>query len=242
VASLNLHCGFGLYGEPFDVSAALCQLEADVICLQECWLPAEGEDGGPATDSLAEAVDKIGAEFFRVVLIRPPRLKLAGIPPTSVPGELGISVLTALPVTDYQTIELGRAPSDPVPRLAQVLSLDLAGGSTVRVVNTHLTHRLTSPMQLRALRRRLRYDAVSADRLPTIVAGDLNMPRPFAAMSIHYDVTVRGKTWPASRPFIQLDHILADQRFKVVQSQVLPSVGSDHLPIRARLAVLPLRR
>jgi len=242
VASLNLHCGFGFYGQPFDVPAALGQLDADVVCLQESWLPAAGEDGGPAIDSLAEAANKFGAEFFRVVLNRPHGLNLAGVPPSSVPGELAIAVLTALPVTDYRIIELGRAPGDSVPRFGQVVTFELAAGTKVRVVNIHLTHRLTSPLQLRALLRRLREDALSSDRIPTIVAGDFNMPRPLAAMSINYDVTVRGKTWPADRPVVQLDHIIVDQRIKVLQSQVLPGVGSDHLPVRARLSVLPARR
>jgi endonuclease/exonuclease/phosphatase family metal-dependent hydrolase len=242
VASLNLHCGFGFYGQPFDVAAALCQLQADVICVQEAWLPAEDDDGGPASDWLGETSSKLGAEAFRAVLSRPPGLRLAGVPRTSIAGELAIVILTALPITDYAIIELGRAPRDDVPRFAQVVILDLGGGATVRVVNTHLTHRLTSPLQLRALRQRLRDDGQPTGRIPTIVAGDLNMPRPFAAMSINYDVTVRGKTWPADRPLLQLDHIVVDQRVKVIESQVLPSVGSDHLPIRARLRVLPSRR
>jgi endonuclease/exonuclease/phosphatase family metal-dependent hydrolase len=242
VASLNLHCGFGFYGQPFDVAAALCQLQADVICVQEAWLPAEADDGGPANDWLAEAAAKLGAEAFRAVLTKPPGLRLAGVPPTSIGGELAIVMLTTLPVTDYAIIELGRAPRDDVPRFGQVVILDLGGGTTVRVVNTHLTHRLTSPLQLRALRQRLRDDALPTGRMPTIVVGDLNMPRMFAAMSINYDVTVRGRTWPASRPILQLDHIVVDQRIKVVESQVLPGVGSDHLPIRARLRVLPSRQ
>lgn len=242
VASLNLHCGFGFYGQPFDVAAALCQLEADVICVQEGWLPAEADDGGAAGDWLAEAAAKLGAEVFRAVLTKPPGLRLAGVPRTSISGELAVVMLTALPVTDYKIIELGHAPGDEVPRFGQAVILDLGGGTTVRVVNTHLTHRLTSPLQLRALRQRLRDGALPTGPIPTIIVGDLNMPRGFAAMSINYDVTVRGKTWPADRPFIQLDHILVDQRVKVVQSQVLPSVGSDHLPIRARLRVLPTRQ
>ncbi len=242
MASLNLHCGFGFYGQPFDVAAALGQLEADVICLQESWLPAESDDGGPATDAIAEAAAKLEAEVFRTVLANPQGLNLAGVPPTSIGGELAIAVLTALPVVHYEIIELGRAPGDIVPRCGQVVILDLGDGITVRVVNTHLTHRLTSPLQLRALQRRLRDDALLTGRIPTIVAGDLNMPRTLAAMSINYDVTVRGKTWPANRPFLQLDHILRDQRVKVIQSQVLPNVGSDHLPVRARLRVLPIAR
>jgi endonuclease/exonuclease/phosphatase family metal-dependent hydrolase len=241
VASLNLHCGYGFYGQSFDVAAALCQLEADVVCVQESWLPTQADDGGPASDPLAEAAAKLGAEVFRTVLTRRRGLNLAGVPPTSVGGEMAIAVLAALPATDYQVIDLGRAPGDDVPRFGQVVILELRDGTAVRIVNTHLTHGLTSPMQLRTLRRRLRGDAKLAGRVPTIVAGDLNMPRALAAMSINDDPTVRGKTWPANRPFLQLDHIIVDQRIKVVQSQVLPSVGSDHLPIRARLRVLPSR-
>lgn len=242
VASLNLHCGFGFYGQPFDVAAALCQLEADVICVQESWLSAAGCDGGPATDSLAEAAVKLEDEVFRVAMDRRHGLNLAGVPPVTEPGELAIAVLTALPVTHYKIIELRAAPGDDLARFGQVLTLELSSGINVRVVNTHLTHRLTSPVQFRTLRQRLRADGLPTGRVPTIVAGDLNMPRPLAAMSINYDATVRGKTWPADRPLIQLDHILVDQRIKVIQSQVLPSVGSDHLPIRARLRVLPSRR
>jgi endonuclease/exonuclease/phosphatase family metal-dependent hydrolase len=241
VASLNLHSGVGLYGQPFNVAAALCQLEADVICVQEAWPRAGADDDGPAGDWLAEAAGELEANVLRPAKTRSPGRKRASSPPTSVGGELAVVMPTALPVTGCQVIELGRAPGDAVARFGQVVILDLGGGTKVRIVNTHLTHRLTSPLQLRALRKRLR-DAPAMRRIPTIVAGDLNMPRPFASVSIADDVTVRGSTWPANRPFIQLDHILVDQRVKVVRSEVLPAVGSDHLPVRARLRLLPSRQ
>jgi hypothetical protein len=280
VASLNLHCGFGFFGQPFDVAAALCQLEAEVICVQECWLPLpagalipdseptasielDGSADGPADrstvaepanpelaapsapsadpDPLAEAAAKLGASVQRVAMLRSRQLSLTGIPADPGPGELAIAVLTTLPVADYEVIELGTAPTDDVPRFAQVLTLELAGGTGVRVVNTHLTHRFTSRLQLRRLQQRLRADASQSGRVPTVIVGDLNMPRPLAALSITYAATVRGRTWPATRPLIQLDHILADQRLKVIKSTVLPPAGSDHLPIRAQLGVLPSR-
>ncbi len=276
MASLNLHYGFGFFGQPFDVAAALCQLEAEVICVQESWLPMPGGElsrdsgsgelsrdsgsGDRATvadpvspevskpsapsadpDPLAEAAAKLGASVHRVVMFRPSSLSQPGIPVDSRPGELAIAVLTTLPVDDYKVIELGTAPTDAVPRYAQVLRLSLAAGTSVRVVNTHLTHRLTSPLQLRNLQRRLRADAAQSGRVPTIIVGDLNMPRPLAALSITHAATVRGRTWPATRPVVQLDHILADQRFKVIESAVLPPAGSDHLPIRAHLGLLPSR-
>jgi endonuclease/exonuclease/phosphatase family metal-dependent hydrolase len=266
VASLNLHCGFGFFGQPFDVAAAVCQLDADVVCVQESWLPIAGDAADPrlgvsgaefanvrpaelaapapgpdAPDPLAEAAAKLGATVIRQVMSRQPSLSLPGIPATSGPGELAIAVLTTLPVTDYAVIELGVALADEIPRFAQVVTVRLAGGTSVRVANTHLTHRLTSPIQLRRLHERLRPGGGQSRRLPTIIVGDLNMPRPLAALSLTYAATVRGKTWPATRPFVQLDHVLVDRSMTVMESAVLPSAGSDHLPIRARLRVLPSR-
>jgi endonuclease/exonuclease/phosphatase family metal-dependent hydrolase len=264
VASLNLHCGFGFFGQPFDVAAAVCQLDADVVCVQESWLPIVGDAADPrvgvhghefanvghaepfapppgpdAPDPLAEAAAKLGAAMSRQVLSRPPNLTLPGVSATSGPGELAIAVLTTLPVTDYAVIELGVAPADEVPRFAQVVTLKLAGGASMRVVNTHLTHRLTSPIQLRRLQERLRPEGGLSRQIPTIIVGDLNMPRPVAALSLEYAATVRGKTWPSTRPLVQLDHVLVDRSITVMESAVLPSAGSDHLPIRARLRVLP---
>jgi endonuclease/exonuclease/phosphatase family metal-dependent hydrolase len=236
VASLNLHCGFGIFGQPFDVADALCQLKADVVCVQESWLPVSAEG-----DSLTEAAGKLGAAVHRVVMCRPPSLSLVGMATSSGPGELAIAMLTTLPVTSYEVVELGVALADDVPRFAQATTLELAGGARVRVVNTHLTHRLTSPLQLQSLRRRLRPEPTQSGTIPTIIVGDLNMPRPFAALQLSYAATVRGKTWPATRPLVQLDHILVDRSIKVIDSAVLPPAGSDHLPVRARLGVLPTR-
>jgi endonuclease/exonuclease/phosphatase family metal-dependent hydrolase len=248
VASLNLHCGFGIRTQPYDVAAAICQLDAAVICVQEAWLqvpppatpaaPAPTPVAGPgAADDLAEAAAKLGATLHRVVMCSRPGLTILGVPTSSGPGELGIAILTTLPVTDYEVIELGLAPLDDVPRCAQVLTLALASGGRVRVVNTHLTHRFTSPIQLRQLRRRLRAVAGASSPAPTMIVGDLNMPRTVAALSTEYAATVRGRTFRTQRPLVQLDHILAGPGIEFLGGGVLPPAGSDHLPIRARMGV-----
>jgi endonuclease/exonuclease/phosphatase family metal-dependent hydrolase len=48
---------------------------------------------------------------------------------------------------------------------------------------------------------------------------------------------VRGRTWPSRRPHSQIDHILVrkDSGVVVLDSAVLPAVGSDHRPVRATL-------
>ena len=48
---------------------------------------------------------------------------------------------------------------------------------------------------------------------------------------------MRGRTWPASRPHSQIDHILVRRGdgTEVLDREVLPDVGSDHRPVRATL-------
>ena len=48
---------------------------------------------------------------------------------------------------------------------------------------------------------------------------------------------VRGRTWPASRPHSQIDHILVRPEIGVVNSAVLGDLGSDHRPVRATLSI-----
>ena len=148
-----------------------------------------------------------------------------------------------LPVIGYHEIELGRAPGDRISRAAQVLTLATPGGAALRVVNTHLTHRYTSPVQLALLVRRLAAGRTGCPQargpggpLPTVIAGDLNMPRPATLAAAGYRPAVRGRTFPAGRPLIQLDHMLLSGTVSASEAEVLEPVGSDHLPIRARLS------
>jgi endonuclease/exonuclease/phosphatase family metal-dependent hydrolase len=100
------------------------------------------------------------------------------------------------------------------------------------VVGTHLTYRLLSPVQLARL---LRY--VSASTLPAVIAGDLNMPRQLARLAPGFAPAVRGRTWPAELPMVQLDHVLTSRRVAHAHGTVMPPAGSDHLPVRARLQI-----
>jgi endonuclease/exonuclease/phosphatase family metal-dependent hydrolase len=238
VASLNLHCGFSSAGAPYDVVSAICQLGADIICLQEVWLPAAeataGPDGG-AADQVAEAARKLGASVHRAPMASWPSLAMLGLPADSGGGEISVAVLSALPVAAYRVLELGTAPADKVPRFAQVLRYTLPGGAAVDVVNTHLTHRLTSPLQLRKLQRMLRAGQPGHSRVPCVIAGDLNMPRLLAHRTGGFAAAIRTPSWPARRPVVQLDHVLAGPGVEPVDAATLPEVGSDHRPVRATL-------
>jgi endonuclease/exonuclease/phosphatase family metal-dependent hydrolase len=227
LASLNLHGGMTARGEPFDVAGACHRLKADVITLQEAWRP----DAQP--DLVTTVAAELGAQVRHRGLARNTNRALLGVGTDTGSGTWGLAVLSQLPVTGYQEIELGRAPGDRISRAAQVVTLSTPGGAALRVVNTHLTHRFTSPVQLMLLTRRL----AGGPEVATIIVGDLNMPRPGTLAAPRYRATVRGRTYPAGRPWIQLDHLLVCGPVRVSGAEVADPVGSDHLPIRAELSV-----
>jgi endonuclease/exonuclease/phosphatase family metal-dependent hydrolase len=227
IASMNLHCGIDTRGQPFDVQAAIESLDAQVIALQEVWSPDEAAD-----DQIGRAAKAMGAELLRVPGRRVPNLSGVGVRGPSGPGRSGMTVLTTLPIARYEVISLGRMPGDATPRSAQIARLTLPGGGPLRMACTHLTHRMVSPLQLGRLMLHL-----AGDQAPTVIVGDLNMPRQAARLVPGYTDAVRGRTWPAELPVVQIDHILAGRGIKIIGGAVLPPAGSDHLPVRARLIV-----
>jgi endonuclease/exonuclease/phosphatase family metal-dependent hydrolase len=224
LASLNTHGSRGADGRPYDLEAACHQLKADIIVLQEVWRPR----GEP--DPVGGIAAALGAERLWTDLIRDVDLDSVGIADEPARGRWGLATLTTAPVLGFEVADLGRSPGDLTPRAAQLITIGLPGGSPLRIVNTHLTYRLLSPVQLFRLVRRL-----AVDDIPTVIVGDLNMPMPVTGLAVGYAPAVSGRTYPAHRPLLQLDHILASRRVARWGGEVLPPVGSDHLPVRARL-------
>jgi endonuclease/exonuclease/phosphatase family metal-dependent hydrolase len=212
------------------VAGAIQRLDAGVICLQEDFVPqGSGEHAGP--DQVAQVADTLGASLYRAPLWEGVTRPVLGIPAAGGRGDLCISVLTALPLTGYDVIPLGHGPGDSVPRYAQVLRIRTPGGP-LRLVNTHLSASAASPLQLWRLWRQLRLDPV-----PTVVAGDLNMPALLARRYAGLTGLVRGPTFPARQPIVQLDHILVSRGIDTRGGGVLPFAGSDHRPVWARFCL-----
>jgi len=209
------------------VAGAIGRLDASIICLQEDWVP-DGAGELTGADQAAVAAETLGATLYRAPMWQGVTRRVLGTSADGGQGDLCISVLTALPVIGYEVIPLGHGPGDLVPRHAQVLQLRTPGGGALRLVNTHLSCSVASPLQLWRLWRQLRKDPV-----PTVVAGDLNMPALVARRCPGLTGLVRGPTFPADRPAFQLDHVLVSRRVGAGGGAVLPSAGSDHLPVRA---------
>jgi endonuclease/exonuclease/phosphatase family metal-dependent hydrolase len=224
LASMNTHGARSADGRAYDLAAACHRLNADVIALQEVWRP----HGEP--DPVAEIASALGAEAIYADLCADIDLRSLGISGETAQGRWGLTVLTTVPVSHYEVASLGRTPGDPIPRAAQLVTLTMPGGGRLRLANTHLTHLLASPVQLLRLVRHL-----TATDVPTVIAGDLNMPLPVTGLAVGYAPAVIGRTYPAHQPVLQLDHILADRRVARRGGEVLAPAGSDHRPVRARL-------
>jgi endonuclease/exonuclease/phosphatase family metal-dependent hydrolase len=230
VASINLHCGLDRHGRPFPAKAAIASLGADVVLVQENWCPQ-------GTDSLARAAgaDCGYPEFTELAMTDDVPLGSLeiGCPVPDETGAWGLAMMSRVPLTGLTTVGVGSAPGDVVgSRKAQI-----AEAAGVRLVNVHLTHRLLhGPGQLRRLVTGL------GDGPPTIIAGDLNMFWPTVLLGGPYRRALSGRTFPAHRPLVQIDHLLAGPGVAIERAQVLPGVGSDHLPLRVDLDDQPARR
>src|SRR5580658_661069 len=262
-ASFNVHAGVDGWGRPFDWLAACRALDADVLVLEEAWEPDEGP-GMVATIArdLGYAVFEHSLARGRVALpdpaadgrwmrsldwrsvnhsiyldserplsgsvTRSPRFT------TARAGSWNLAVLTRLPVSRTEVIELGRLWRDRVRRCALVVFVELAGRE-VAVAGTHMTHiTYGSPLHYRRLARAL--DRVVGDA-PALLAGDMNLWGPPVGLLLPgWHRAVKGRTWPAWRPHSQVDHIVV-RGLAVRSGEVRPDAGSDHRPIAARVGL-----
>jgi endonuclease/exonuclease/phosphatase family metal-dependent hydrolase len=143
-------------------------------------------------------------------------------------------VLSRLAVSHVETLDLGRLSRDNSRlRAALFAEIDL-DGYPLTVVGTHLAHFVQgSPILLERLRRRL-----PPTREPAVLAGDMNFWGPPVSLALPgWRRAVRARTYPAWRPHSQIDHIFVTRALRVVSGEAVRAGRSDHLPIRARLAL-----
>jgi endonuclease/exonuclease/phosphatase family metal-dependent hydrolase len=238
VASFNIHWGFGgrsVGFPPFDVVAACRQIDADVLLLLESWAPFDG----PSThDEVAAALGLTVATFAPLAqsgITDHPRIhaKVAGVPPHPyATGLWGTALLTRAPATAVTVVPLPSTRVDPVQRALVRASVPI-GDASLTVCGTHFAHyQYGSPFHRTPFRR-----ALPDASTPAVLLGDFNMWGWSVDLMVPpgWRRAVKGKSFPASTPHHQIDHLLVTPSVEVVHGEVLPDLGSDHRPIRARL-------
>lgn len=231
VGTLNLASGRGPSGAVLpaeEVGAALAELDADVLAVQE--LDA-GQPRSSGADQAALVAAALGAADWRAAAtvagtpgpvrrwtpVDPPVLRGPG---DAVPGPLyGIALVSRRPVLRWSVLSLGagrarlpvRAP-DPrtgrlrwwwVPDEPRVAVAACLAGLTV--VGTHLS--FSPPTAVRQLRALRRWTATLPG--PVVVAGDLNLPGRLPARLLGGVALVGAATFPAAEPRVQLDHLVS---------------------------------
>jgi len=231
VVSFNTHAGVGprrFDRDEYDLVGVLRAFDADVIVLQESWTPDEGDS------AVDKAAAELGAEVHELPTGRAVRQPWPHIARSGAErGTVGVAVVTRFPAERVGVLPLGPTFADPSPRRGALhLRLDVEG-TPLDLVALHLTSRLPhGPLQQLW---RLRHQLPPRGR-PAVVAGDHNLWGPgVLALLPGWRRAVRGRTWPAHRPHSQIDHILVRPEIEVLEGEVLPPVGSDHRPVRARL-------
>ncbi len=267
VATFNAHAGVDGWGRPYDVEAACRLIDADVLVLEENWAPAEGPSlaarvagalgyetrehalaGGrlagphPSADARwmrsfdwrgrSHAIFLDSERPFARRVARSSRFVAAG------PGRWGIAVLSRLPITATEVVELGRLARDRARRAALVVTVDT--GVPVTVIGTHMSH-LTygAPRQFVRLARAVEAEVgAEVGERPAVLAGDMNLWGPPVGLLLPgWRRAIRAKTWPSWRPHSQVDHVLVRGPIGVVGGEVLEPVGSDHRPVRVTLRI-----
>lgn len=159
------------------------------------------------------------------------------------PSRMGAAVFTKWPVLDAQSLPLA-----PEGAIAARVRIDWSG-SPVTVLGVHLNWPLgprNSEYRNEELAGVVAFS--KAQREPLIVAGDFNLT-PWSEYfsdaleqsGLHDSARGFGlaRSWPAQfAPLgIRIDHCLLSRHWNSVQVAIGPSLGSDHLPVIADLAL-----
>lgn len=162
-------------------------------------------------------------------------------------GLFGNAVLTRLPILDVMIQPLPYTESTPervtYPRGAIVVTVRGPGDKPLKFISTHFQHNVPEDRvaEARAINKHF-----TTDKIPTILAGDMNAKpdsEPIQILLKQWTNAIDEKaspTAPSSKPRSRIDYIFYRDasQFEMIESKVIEEpMASDHLPV---LAILKL--
>lgn len=216
----NVHSAVGTDGARSieRIAEVIAALAPDVACLQELDVarPRSGFVDQPSALAL-----RLGMQ------------PLFGAAMRDGEASYGNAILSRLPLLQPKVTPLpGMRFSEP--RTAVAATVHTAFGA-VRVVTCHLS------LWLPDRRRQAPVLAQAVDpEIPTIMAGDFNELPGWGTLAHLAACGLRradsSATFPAHRPLLALDHVLADRRLELeLEAPEASLVASDHLPVVVRI-------
>jgi endonuclease/exonuclease/phosphatase family metal-dependent hydrolase len=222
LATFNILHGRSLSDDRVDperLRAAVRELDADVLALQEVDRDQPRSGLADLTAVAAEAMGAVSQRFVAAIVGTPGATWMAATG-REQPGtaSYGIALLSRYPATTWQVVRLPRIPfpfplylREPgkvlvvreEPRAVVVGTFRTPEGPLV-VANTHLSF---VPRWNRWQLRRLTRDLAVFDE-PVVLMGDLNMVGGTPAAVTGYRALAQDCTFPLEEPTRQLDHVL----------------------------------
>ena len=233
-----------------DLTGACNQLGADLLGVQEVDENQPRSGGSKQVEAIAAAMGTVHWAYARTVIGTPgemwrrPESSESLLHTHFSEPSYGIGLISKIPVRTWHRIELGRSwiglplpiPSDKGMRWAYVrdeprvaLIAELENSYTVAV--THLSFvPFVNYFQLRKLQRVMKH-------LPgrKLIIGDLNLGWNIPGRFTRWKSLVSHSTYPAWKPAIQFDYILAPSEQLGSPLEHLALGISDHLSIGVEL-------
>lgn len=224
LATYNLHACIGTDGhfDPFRTAKVIQQLDADIVALQEV-------EHHRVND--LDLLDFLGQQTAMTALAGPTMLRDT--------RHYGNAILTRLPITSHQLLDLSLAPYEPRGALEVMFSVS---GKRLRVFATHFG---LKPAERRYQVRELIRQCMTSTSDITVLVGDLNewflWGRPLRWLQHYFDSTPHCRSFPSRYPLFALDRIWTRPRsaLQAVASyrSALASQASDHLPVVAEICL-----
>ena len=219
VVAYNIHHGTDMF-ENFRLNEmALLLSDADIIFLSE--IDRTFGSRSYYLDQLEEFQNLTGLKHQAYA----PTLEKTGL--FNIRGTYGIAILSRFPIIDTTIYPLPTIPFDE-PRAALKVTVSW-GNQILTIWATHL-----SPV-FDTRKQQLEYLSVSAYDADLLL-GDLNA-RPDEINSLKIALALKNTettpTFPSDNPNAKIDYILYGNRLKLQTAQTIPSLYSDHLPVKA---------
>ncbi len=251
LATLNLLNGMSLEDRsvsPDRLAAAVQELAADVVGLQEVDRGQPRSHGADLTRQVAEAMDHAHWRFVPALVGTPGGTWRAAHDGDTDSSEAsyGIGLVSRWPVRSWHVTRLPASPlRSPVviPGTKQLIWLkDEPRVGLAAVVETPLGAMTIATTHLSFVPgwngKQLRTFTAALAELPgpRVLLGDLNMPPPFPRALTRWQVLAKTPTYPAWDPKIQLDHVLGSGSLPPVRTVESPQLAvSDHRALLVEL-------
>lgn len=162
-------------------------------------------------------------------------------------GSYGVAILTKHPIIETKNVALPFQKNKEPRTALEIISVLKDAGDTVSFISTHLDHRAKNHKRIEQVKKI--NIAFSANRYPTVLAGDINDTPDSETLKLlettwtsTYNKENPEPTYPAASPYKKIDYILyaPKNKWKYRSAKVVDdAIASDH---RAYVVILELNR